>query len=156
MILASMVMQTRRNVLAGAAAMGTIALIPVQAAAAPELLAVETARLTGGAAVKDGRVQLTIPALAENGFSVFTTVEVDSPMTAADHVRRIHILSERNPIAHLLTWHIGPRSGIAKVSTNIRLAATQQITALVEMSDGSFWRDRKEVVVTVAACIDGR
>ncbi len=98
---------------------------------------------------------LTVPGVAENGLSVFTTVAVDSPMTAEDHVRAIHILSEQNPIAHLLTFHIGPRAGAARVSTNIRLAASQEVTALAEMSDGTFWRDRRLVVVTIAACIDG-
>lgn len=149
-------MPTRRNILIGVGATGTVALLPVCSLATPELRDRETAKLTGGAPINDGRVKLIIPALAENGFSVFTTVEVESPMTDADHVRRIHILSERNPIAHLLTWHLGPRAGIAEVSTNIRLAASQQITALAEMSDGTFWRDRQKVVVTVAACIDGR
>lgn len=149
-------MPTRRNILIGVGATGTVALLPVCSFATPELRDREVAKLTGGAPINDGRVKLMIPALAENGFSVFTTVEAESPMTDADHVRRIHILSERNPIAHLLTWHLGPRAGIAKVSTNIRLAASQQITALAEMSDGTFWRDRKKVVVTVAACIDGR
>ena len=149
-------MPTRRNILIGVGASGTVALLPVSGLATPQLRDKEVDKLTGGSPINDGRVKLIIPALAENGFSVFTTVEVESPMTDADHVRRIHILSERNPIAHLLTWHLGPRAGIAKVSTNIRMAASQQITALAEMSDGTFWRDRKNVVVTVAACIDGR
>jgi sulfur-oxidizing protein SoxY len=113
------------------------------------------AALTKGAPVKDGRVMLTIPPVAENGLSVYTTIAVESPMTEADHVRAIHILSVKNPIAHLMTFHLGPRAGIAKVSTNMRLGASQQVTALAEMSDGSFWRDRKDVVVTIAACIDG-
>ncbi len=105
--------------------------------------------------VRDDRVRLSIAPVAENGLSVYTVVEVESPMTTEDHVRRIHIFAERNPIARLLTWHLGPRAGIAKVATNIRLAASQQVTALAELSDGTFWRDRKHVVVTVAACIDG-
>lgn len=140
----------------GVGATGTLALLPSSLQATPELRNKVLAELTGGAPVKDGRVSLTIPPLAENGLSVYTTVKVDSPMTDEDYVRKIHILSERNPISHLLTWHLNPRAGIAKVSTNIRLAATQEVTALAEMSDGTFWRDRKQVVVTVAACIDGR
>lgn len=149
-------MPTRRNVLTGIAASGVVSLVPVRSLATTALRQEVVAKLTGGAPIHDRRVKLVIPALAESGFSVFTTVEVESPMTDTDHVRRVHILSERNPIAHLLTWHLGPRAGLAKVSTNIRLAASQQVTALAEMSDGTFWRDRKEVVVTVAACIDGR
>ncbi len=148
-------MPTRRDLLIGA---GAIALLPSPAAATPEQRDREITRLTGGGAPvsDDGRVTLTIPAVAENGLSVFTTVRVASPMTPGDYVKRIHILAERNPISRLLTWQLTPGLGLAKVSTNIRLAATQEVTALAEMSDGSFSQDRKTVVVTVAACIDGR
>lgn len=149
-------MPTRRQIIIGVGATGTLVLLPVSVRATPEMRDETLVKLTGGAAVNEGRVRLTIPQLAENGLSVYTSVEVESPMTEADHVRKIHILSERNPIAHLLTWHLGSRAGVARVSTNIRLGASQQVTALAEMSDGTFWRDRKDVVVTVAACIDGR
>ena len=149
-------MSTRREILAAAGGLlGGLVVTPGVVLATPELRDRELARLTGGAAVADGRVTLTIPGVAENGFSVYTTVMVDSPMTETDHVRAIHILAERNPIAHLLTFHLGPRAGVARVATNIRLGASQEVTALAQMSDGSFWRDRKNVVVTIAACIDG-
>jgi sulfur-oxidizing protein SoxY len=144
--------RTLRTLLGTAAA---LAFVPGRGWATTDLRDQAIARLTGGAAVNDGRVSLTIPAIAENGLSVYTTVSVESPMTERDHVRAIHILSEKNPIARLVSFRLGPRSGVAKVSTNIRLAASQQVTALVEMSDGSFWRDRKDVLVTLAACIDG-
>jgi len=148
-------MPTRRQVMIGAGAAGGLIILPRETFATTELRDSKLLEFTGGAPVKDGRVSLTIPKVAENGLSVYTTVEVESPMTEADHVRAIHILSEKNPIAHLLTWHLGPRAGVAKVSTNIRLAASQQVTALAEMSDGTFWQDRQDVIVTIAACIDG-
>lgn len=144
---------TRRQALAAGAA--GLAALPRAALATPAMRDMAVEALTRGARVRDGRVILTIPGVAENGLSVYTTIEVESPMTEADHVRAIHILSEKNPIAHLFTARLGPRAGIARVSTNIRLAASQQVTALAEMSDGSFWRDAKDVVVTLAACIDG-
>lgn len=143
---------TRREVLLAGAA---LAVLPGAALATTEMRDEAVRALTAGAPVQDGRVTLTIPGIAENGLSVYTTIEVESPMTEADHVRALHILSEKNPIAHLFTAHLGPRAGVAKVSTNIRLAASQEVTALAELSDGTFWRDRKQVVVTLAACIDG-
>lgn len=148
-------MQTRRQIIVGAGLAGGMALLPGLVKATPQMRDEAVAAITKGATVRDGRVTLTIPSVAENGLSVYTTVSVESPMTAGDHVKAIHILSEQNPIAHLLTWHLGPRAGVAKVSTNIRLGASQEVTALAEMSDGSFWRDRKSVIVTIAACIDG-
>lgn len=145
----------RRGALARLLAAGGVLLAPPRLAATTAMRDRTIAELTGGAPVRDGRVTLTIPAIAENGLSVYTTVAVASPMTPADHVRAIHILSEKNPIARLATFRLTPRSGIAQVSTNIRLAASQQVTALAELSDGSFWRDQRDVVVTLAACIDG-
>lgn len=144
--------QSLKALLASAA---LVAAAPRRLLATPELRDAAMAELTGGAPVRDGRVTLTIPAIAENGLSVYTTVAVDSPMTATEHVRAIHILAEKNPIARLATFRLGPRSGIAQVSTNIRLGASQEVTALAELSDGSFWQDRRNVVVTLAACVDG-
>ena len=141
-----------RQVIGAAAA---VALWPRALLATPEVRDQVLRELTGGRPVNDGKVTLTIPAIAENGLSVYTTVVVDSPMTADDHVRTIHILAEKNPIARLATFHLGPPSGVAQVSTNIRLAASQQIMALAELSDGTFWQDRRDVLVTLAACIDG-
>ncbi|MEQ8860925.1 MAG: thiosulfate oxidation carrier protein SoxY [Pseudomonadales bacterium] len=149
-------MTTRRQVighLLGAG--GVLCIVPTAVLATPAMRDAAIAELTGGAPVGNGRVTLTLPAIAENGLSVYTTVAVDSPMNDSDYVRAIHLLSEENPIARLATFHLGPGAGIARVSTNIRLAASQQVTALVEFSDGSFWQDRRDVVVTLAACIDG-
>jgi sulfur-oxidizing protein SoxY len=146
---------TRRDIIIGAGAAAGLAAIPHGALATPEMRDEAIAAITKGAAVKSGRVHLALPAIAENGLSVYTTVTVDSPMTAADHVKAIHIISAGNPIALLMTFHLGPRCGVAKVATNIRMGASQDVTALAEMSDGSFWRDTKPILVTIAACIDG-
>jgi sulfur-oxidizing protein SoxY len=148
-------MLTRRQVLAAAAAAGSSAFLPSRGHATPALRDETLASLTGGANITHARVTLIIPGVAENGLSVFTTIHVDSPMTATDYVRKIHILSAQNPVAHLASFELGPRAGVAEVSTNIRLAASQEVTALVEMNDGSFWRDSQQVVVAIAACIDG-
>ncbi|MFZ4808561.1 MAG: thiosulfate oxidation carrier protein SoxY [Hyphomicrobiaceae bacterium] len=113
------------------------------------------AALAGGREIKAGRVHIDMPRLAENGNSVAFNVTVDSPMTAADHVRTIHLLSERNPIPLIARFHIGPRAGRAVVRTYVRLATTQNIHAVAEMSDGSLWSAEAESVVLLAACIDG-
>ena len=148
-------MPTRRDIIIGAGAAASLALLPGAASATPLMRDEAIAAITKGAAIKDARVTLTLPPIAENGLSVYMSVVVDSPMTQADHVRAIHIISEQNPIAQLMTFHLTPRSGVAKVATNMRLATTQKVTALVEMSDGSFWRDQKSILVTIAACVDG-
>jgi sulfur-oxidizing protein SoxY len=109
---------------------------------------------TGGAPVKEGRMKFEIAPLVENGNAVPVKIEVDSPMTAEAHVRRIAMLTEKNPQPDVAVFHLGPRAGRAQVSTRIRLATSQVVVALAELSDGSFAISRTNVVVTIAACIE--
>src|SRR5438105_13483135 len=101
-----------------------------------------------------GKVKLELPVLADNGNSVPMKVSVESPMTAADHVKTIRLLSERNPESQMATFHLGPHSGAAEIASRVRLAGSQRVVALAEMSDGSFWMDSAKVVVTLSACVD--
>ena len=112
------------------------------------------ARIAGGAPVREGRVKLEIPRLADNGHSVPLRIVVASPMTAADHVRAITLLSGRNPRPLMATFHLGPRAGRPEVATRVRLNGTQQVLAVVQLSDGSFWSGSAEVEVTESACLD--
>lgn len=109
---------------------------------------------TGGAEVQAGRVRLDIPPLVENGNAVGVTVDVQSPMSPDDHVRRIALFNEKNPQADIAIFHLGPRAGRARIATRIRLATSQTVVAVAEMSDGSFWSSQANVVVTLAACIE--
>lgn len=111
-------------------------------------------KLTGGAEVKPGRVTIDTPRLADNGHSVPFEVSVASPMTAADHVRSVSILSPRNPRALIATFHLGPHAGRARIATRIRLNGTQAVLAVAQLSDGSFWSASAEVEVTESACLD--
>jgi sulfur-oxidizing protein SoxY len=111
--------------------------------------------LTSGAPVQQGRVTLSMPSIAENGLSVFTTVLAESPMTETDYVKAIHLFSEKNPIPRIASFYFTPAMAQAKVSTNIRLSASQKVTAIAVMSDGSLWSGETNIVVTIAACIDG-
>lgn len=109
---------------------------------------------TGGRPVQAGRVTLSVPPLVENGNAVGVTVTVESPMTANDHVRRIALFNEKNPQPDIAVFHLGPRAGRARVATRIRLATSQTMVAVAELSDGSFWSAKANVIVTLAACIE--
>jgi sulfur-oxidizing protein SoxY len=143
----------RRRFLAGAGGAVALAALPegalAQAAIDPVVQGV-----VRGAPVRRGRVKLDLPELADNGNSVPVKVTVESPMTAADHVRAIHLLSERNPERNMATFQLGPRAGRAEIVSRVRLAGSQRVIALAELSDGSFWMDAAEIVVTLSACID--
>ena len=82
------------------------------------------------------------------------SVSVDLPMTKENHVKAIHVFNEKNPQPNVITVRLGPRAGKAQVSTRIRLADTQKVIAIAEMSDGTFWSDTQEVIVTLAACLE--
>ena len=110
--------------------------------------------ITGGAPVSPGRVTVDTPRLADNGHSVPLRVSVDSPMTAASHVRSITLLSERNPRPVMATFHLGPKAGRPELATRVRLNGTQRILAVAQLSDGSYWSGSAEVEVTESACLD--
>lgn len=112
-------------------------------------------QITNGAAVQPGRVTFDTPELADNGHAVRVRIAVDSPMTAADHVRSITVIAERNPRPIVATFHLGPHSGRAQIVTRIRLADTQEVLALAQLSDGSYWLGGAHVVVTELACVEG-
>jgi len=99
-------------------------------------------------------VKLTLPPLIDNGNSVPLSVSVESPMSEADHVKAIHVLTEKNPLPDVVGVVLGPRAGRASFATRVRLADTQTVTAIAQMSDGSFWSDAAEVVVTLSACLE--
>lgn len=111
------------------------------------------AEMFGDAKFTESTFQLKIPALSENGFSVQFDAEVGSPMTPDDYVKRIALFSERNPIPLLAEYRFTPQSGRAKVSGRVRLAGTQNVHAVAEMSDGRLVRTSANSFVTIAACI---
>ena len=144
---------TRRQVLAAGAGALSLA-ITRPALATPETMAAAIKALVGEADVRKGRVSLDIPPLVENGNSVPVTVTVESPMTTADFVESIALFNERNPQPNVAHFHLGPRAGRATVSTRIRLGDSQNIVAIAQMSDGSFWSDSAELIVTLPACVE--
>jgi sulfur-oxidizing protein SoxY len=111
-------------------------------------------KVVGSAPVTPGKVALDLPPLVENGNTVPLAISVESPMTATDHVRAIHVFTEKNPQPDVVTFRFGPRAGHARVATRVRLADTQTVVALAELSDGSFRSARADVVVTLAACLE--
>jgi len=109
--------------------------------------------ILAGRAPREG-VALSMPPLSENGNSVDLGIRVESPMTPADHVTAIHILSEKNPVPRVATFRLTARAGRAEVATRIRLATTQRILVLAETSAGAVHRAEREVIVILGACLE--
>jgi len=149
---------TRRGFLglAGSAALcGAVPIVTVRPAqATPAMLASAIRNVVGEAEVHTGKVKLDIPPLVENGNTVPMTVSVTSPITESDYVKSIHVFNEKNPQPNIGNFYLGPQAGRAQVSTRIRLADSQKVTAIAQLSDGSFWSTSVDVVVTLAACTE--
>jgi len=154
---AHILQQTRRRFLRDAAALAGsvgLGLSVTPAAATPDTMRAAIKRVVGEGELRKGKVKLDLPPLVENGNVVALTVSVESPMTETDYVKAIHVFNERNPQPNVIAAYLGPRAGRAALSTRIRLADTQTVTAIAELSDGSFWSDSVQVIVTLAACVE--
>ena len=112
------------------------------------------AKVTGGAPVREGRVTLEIPRLADNGHAVPLKISVASPMNEREFVKTIHVLSERNPRPLVAAFHLNSHCGRAEVSTRVRLNGSQRVVAVAGLSDGSYWSGSAQVEVTETACLD--
>jgi sulfur-oxidizing protein SoxY len=144
----------RRLLLRGAAlsaAAATLLVLPRLAQATPQGAAELVRKLVHGA-LRQGRINLQLPEIADNGNAVPLTVSVESPMTEADHVTAIHVVADGNPNAGVFSARLGPANGKAELSTRIRLSSSQTVIALAEMSDGSVWTASREVAVTIGGC----
>ena len=117
-------------------------------------LAEMTEPIVGRVPLRTQGIRLDLAQLADNGHLVPVRVVVDSPMTDADHVREIVLLSQRNPVTRIASFRLGPWSGRAEVATRIRLAGTQVVVALARLSTGEVRIAQAEVVVTESACLD--
>ena len=140
----------RRALLASGLA-AAAALRPGGAEATPAEARALLQSLAPGAA-REGRVSLRVEAIADNGAQVPLVVAVDSPMTEADHVRALHLVADGNPAPGVASFAFTPRAGRCEVSLRLRLARSQRIFALAEMSDGSLWTASREVTVTTGGC----
>jgi len=143
---------SRREFLIGSAGIGMASALP--ASATPAMLEEAIRNVIGEANLQTGKITLEVPPLVENGNTVPVTIIVDSPMSEAEHVKAIHVFNEKNPQPHVISITLGPRAGKARIATRIKLADTQRIVGIAEMSDGSFWTGEASVIVTIAACVE--
>ena len=147
--------RSRRRFLVAAAAVGLVA----QSRPSPAQLTTHDlepliAKVTGGATVREGRVEVEIPRLADNGHSVPLKINVSSPMNEREFVRVIHVISERNPRPLVAAFHLNPHGGRAEVSTRVRLNGSQKVVVVAGLSDGTWWSGSALVEVTETACLD--
>lgn len=147
---------SRRDILgfAGTAAFAAVAtsLFPQSAHAAPSDVDSAIKAMIGSSETMVGKITLDLPQIAENGNTVPLGFEVDSPMTADDYVKSVSIFADKNPLPDVATFYFTPASARAKISTRMRLAKTQNVIVIAQMSNGSVYMAKTEVKVTIGGC----
>jgi sulfur-oxidizing protein SoxY len=101
---------------------------------------------------ESSKIKLRVPLIAENGAVVPVKVVVESPMNEKSHVKSIHILNTENSNARCADMMLTSKNAEAKLSLRIKLAKSQDVVAIVGLSDGSFIKATKSVKVTIGGC----
>jgi len=136
----------------GGAVMATMTLLPGQLLADFPSIEEAIKSVTGDVTPAEGRIELILPQIAENGNTVPIEISVSSPMSEADYVKSIYIFADGNPNPNVATYHFTPANGEARFATRIRLAKTQNVIAVAEMSNGELYTAKSEVKVTIGGC----
>ncbi len=129
-----------------------LTMMPFSAEATPEGVMVAMGKVLGDKTLKEGRVAITLPEIAENGNAVAMRVFVEGPMTADDYVSAIHMFSDGNPLPYIGSYYLSPRNGRAEIALRIRLAKSQKIVVAAETSKGGAFLARRAVKVTLGGC----
>jgi sulfur-oxidizing protein SoxY len=144
---------SRRNVVVGGGVATLVALLlPRLAAATPAHVEAEINKLYAGKSIADGKIKLDLPSIAENGLVVPFTLEVESPMTEQDYVRAVHVFADGNPNPGVASFYFTPMIPKAAAQIRVRLAQTQNVIAVAEMSNDSLFTAKREVKVTIGGC----
>jgi len=143
---------SRRRTLAAGSAIIAGLLAPRLAAADEKTVAAEIRKLYGEKAMSPGRIKLDVPEIAENGLVVPIAIEVESPMSEADHVKAVHVYADGNPLPNVVSFGFTPACGKAAASTRMRLAQTQNVVCVAEMSTGALHVAKANVKVTIGGC----
>jgi sulfur-oxidizing protein SoxY len=73
-------------------------------------------------------------------------------MTDADYVKAVHVFADGNPLPGVITYRFTPACGKAAASTRMRLAQTQNVVCIAELSNGSLHMAKVNVKVTIGGC----
>ena len=148
-----MARSSRRDVLSkGGLALLVAVLAPRMALADEKSVADEIKKLFGDKKPEAGRVKLDVPQIAENGLVVPVGVDVESPMSADNYDKAVHIFADGNPSPGVVSYKFTPACGKASAATRMRLAQTQNVVCIAEMSDGKLFSAKAEVKVTIGGC----
>ena len=70
-------------------------------------------------------------------------------------MRKLALFAEINPVPDMAVFEFPQPLERIEIDTRVRLAGTQQIVAVAEMTDGTVFATAMEVIVTLGGCMDG-
>jgi sulfur-oxidizing protein SoxY len=147
---------SRRRLLQGGGALAAAALLPKAAAqtAAPSMIP-PLAAFLAGRSPRWERLRLELPALADNGQAVAMRLSMPGPFAPGPTVQAIHLFSEVNPVSDMAVFEFPLPPSRVEIENRVRLAGSQRVAAVTVMSDGTLYAAAADVIVTLAACLDG-
>jgi sulfur-oxidizing protein SoxY len=101
--------------------------------------------LFGDRPIQEGMIQLEAPEVAQDAATVAVSIKVDAAQSAERFVKTLHLIVDRNPIPIAAIFHLTPDSGLADLSTRIRLQTFSPVRAIAEMNDGSLYMSARLV-----------
>lgn len=112
-----------------------------QAQAAEEVWADLKGDLYGDRPIRDGAEWLALEAPYRAHDAAIVPVEIAAlrPQGGAQSIRNITLVIDQNPAPVAAVFHLGPRSGLASISTRVRVNAYSHVRAIAETSDGELY-----------------
>jgi sulfur-oxidizing protein SoxY len=146
---------SRRRLLQGGGALAAAALLPEAVAQTAPQMIPPLAAFLAGRSPRWERLRLELPALADNGQAVAMRLSMPGPFAPGPTVQAIHLFSEINPVSDMAVFEFRVPRDRVEIDTRVRLAGSQRVAAVAVMSDGGLYAAAAEVIVTLAACLDG-
>lgn len=102
-----------------------------------------------------GRIKLNIAVLIDNGNTVPISIAVIPTPHSLSNIESIAVFSERNPQHEVIRLTVEPGHSSTEVASRIRLATSQKLIAIANFEDNTCCSDEVDVIVTLAACLEG-
>ena len=123
--------------------------------ATPETMKSAIRQVVGEAAVKPGKIKLDLPPLVENGNTVAMAVIGRQPDDGEGSRQGDPRLHREEPAAERHQRQARARAPARPKSRPACGSPTRRpVIAICEMSDGSFWSDKVDVIITLGACLE--
>jgi len=149
---------SRRRLLqsAGAWALASPLLAATSAALAQQMPAIPAlTSFLAGRSPRWEHLRLELPALADNGQAVPMRLTMAGPFAPGTALKSIHLYSEVNPVPEMAVFEFPSPPPKVEIDSRVRLAGSQRVVAVAVMSDGALFAAVADVIVTIAACLDG-